>query len=444
MEDVKIPAEALSRSIESRYGVRSKLYHIWEKTDRVPNEVLDRYLDLLKRKNVKFLKILQSEKEISIIRYVDICTRNDDDWWFYKERRDIFSDFQDDQFEVSEKSKILGSPDWESLEAIPYLIDLTNFYSYLFFPSDRSAVVSAVWKKYYSEVPEIMPVPDVPEWAFIPQIECDYLLLKYKYPKVHRTPAALMLRDNGIPVLEIKDRWGKFETPSSQPVWNESTRYKKGFRIDIDQKVRSSWEANVARILKLKNIPYEYERECFDLGDELYYIPDFFLPNNVIIEVKGFWSDASRKKVAALQKNRPEYTIFPVDCDMYDSLASKYADKIPDWEHTEKTYAVTTDVSIVGMKFCASKETLKKLANGDPVIFEREPNNKYDRNAILVRNLAGDQLGHICGDWAAVYAPKIDVGMTYQAVITSIQPTSIHINVKRSNMEAEILYDFFK
>lgn len=444
MENIKIPVEALSRSIESQYGVRSKLYHIWEKTDRVPNEVLDRYLDLLKRKNVKFLKILQSENEISIIRYVDICTRNDDDGWFYKEYRDIFDGFQNDRFEVSVKRKILGSPDWESLDAIPYLTDLTNFYSYLCFPADRTAVVSAVWKKHYSEAPEITLVPDVPGWAFILQIECDYLLLRYKYPKIHRTPAVLMLRDNGIPVLEIKDRWGKFEASSPQPVLDESTRYKKGFRIDIDQKVRSSWEANIARILKLKNITYEYERERFDLGNELYYVPDFFLPNNSIIEVKGFWSDASRKKVATLQKNLPEYTIFPVDCDMYDSLVAKYADKIPDWEHTEKTYAVTEDVSIVGMKFCASKETLKNLAKGDSVIFEREPNNKYDRNSILVRNLNGDPIGHICGDWAAVYAPKIDIGMTYQALITSIQPTSIHISVKRSNMESEILYDFFK
>lgn len=159
--------------------------------------------------------------------------------------------------------------------------------------------------------------------------------------------------------------------------------------------------------------------------------------------MKGFWDNNSRRKVVALKKNRPEYTILPIDSDMYESLRLKYSSQISQWEENVSVSCRDYEVSIVGMKFCASKETLQSLTVGDNLLLEREPKNRFDKNAILVKTMSGAPIGHFCADWAAVFAPKMDIGMTYHAKISDIQRSAICATVRRSNFDAEILYDFF-
>ena len=45
---------------------------------------------------------------------------------------------------------------------------------------------------------------------------------------------------------------------------------------------------------------------------------------------------------------------------------------------------------------------------GDSVAIRREPQNAYDRNAIRVEDMRGNQLGHIMREQAALLAPLID------------------------------------
>jgi len=53
-------------------------------------------------------------------------------------------------------------------------------------------------------------------------------------------------------------------------------------------KFRSRLEARYAVFFDKLGIKYEYEKEGYDLGDEGYYLPDFWLPNNYLhVEVKG-------------------------------------------------------------------------------------------------------------------------------------------------------------
>ena len=47
---------------------------------------------------------------------------------------------------------------------------------------------------------------------------------------------------------------------------------------------------------------------------------------------------------------------------------------------------------------------------GEEVQLIREPNNRYDRNAIRVSNIAGSQVGHIPKNVAARLAPLLDRG----------------------------------
>lgn len=55
---------------------------------------------------------------------------------------------------------------------------------------------------------------------------------------------------------------------------------------------------------------------------------------------------------------------------------------------------------IVGVRFYNGLAT-----TGERVLLVREPTNPYDRNAIQVRNVMGDQIGHIGRFVAAKLAP---------------------------------------
>jgi len=64
------------------------------------------------------------------------------------------------------------------------------------------------------------------------------------------------------------------------------------------KRVRSSWEAAVARYFDFHGTKYLYEPKRFKLPNGLSYLPDFFiLAENKYIEVKGWYRDDYRKKV---------------------------------------------------------------------------------------------------------------------------------------------------
>lgn len=113
MEDRNSIGEALARRIESSYGLKTAQYYIWERTERVPNELLEKYLDLLNRKSVKCLNVIQNADGMAIIRYVDIQRRGEKYDWFFDECREIFRAYRNehDEFEMSVKDTIWGSPE---------------------------------------------------------------------------------------------------------------------------------------------------------------------------------------------------------------------------------------------------------------------------------------------------------------------------------------------
>lgn len=72
---------------------------------------------------------------------------------------------------------------------------------------------------------------------------------------------------------------------------------------------RSGLEERIANSLEKLNTPYLYEVEKFSYVTESKYTPDFFLPNGVILEAKGFFKPADRRKMAAVKKQHPELDI---------------------------------------------------------------------------------------------------------------------------------------
>lgn len=57
----------------------------------------------------------------------------------------------------------------------------------------------------------------------------------------------------------------------NNPSYGKVYHSKSGFRKDLGHSVRSSWEANVCRILNKYNIVYEYEKHTFKLKDGTTY-----------------------------------------------------------------------------------------------------------------------------------------------------------------------------
>lgn len=60
------------------------------------------------------------------------------------------------------------------------------------------------------------------------------------------------------------------------------------------------------------------------------------------------------------------------------------------------------------------------LQVGDQVVLEREPDNRHDANAILILNTAGDELGYVPREDAAVMAPLLDVGAWVEATVKKV------------------------
>ncbi|MBP1904978.1 hypothetical protein J2Z32_001603 [Paenibacillus turicensis] len=220
------------------------------------------------------------------------------------------------------------------------------------------------------------------------------------------------------------------------------------FYKDLDEILRSTWEANIARLLNEKGIEWKYEKERYEVDldkeQKANYLPDFVLPNEkVIIEVKGFWDTYSLKAYTAAKAKYTEWTFLHVDSDIYHSLNQVYKDKVSNWDYSK--ISIKADIlPIVGITQKERIPFIKKLLVGDNVIFERDANNPFDKNAIKALNSDGEQLGFLSKEWASIYAEKMDLGIKYQCEVVSIEPKVINIKVNRLNTDEMTIPEVLK
>ena len=81
--------------------------------------------------------------------------------------------------------------------------------------------------------------------------------------------------------------------------------------------------------------------------------------------------------------------------------------------------SLVIETVVVGVTHDGRQEVVDRLWPGDEVILRREPNNLYDRNAIMVLRWNDEQIGYIERGLASTLAPKFDVyGKDVKAVIT--------------------------
>lgn len=117
----------------------------------------------------------------------------------------------------------------------------------------------------------------------------------------------------------------------------------KGYRF------RSRLEARWAVFLDTLGIPYQYETEGYELGNGLFYLPDFYLPyQNCFVEIKGIPpNEEEEAKASGLAQDlgRPIYIFWG---EVPDTQGKHHADS-----------AYKYDVSgrkTVGYKWCECPE----------------------------------------------------------------------------------------
>ena len=116
----------------------------------------------------------------------------------------------------------------------------------------------------------------------------------------------------------------------------------------IPPKPFRSWlEADVAKALNILGVTFEYEpfKIHYVIPAQSHtYTPDFTLPNGIIVETKGRWTSADRKKMSLVIEQNPELDIrmlFALDNKISPNSRTKYSD----WcEKRDIKYAVGTAV----------------------------------------------------------------------------------------------------
>lgn len=94
---------------------------------------------------------------------------------------------------------------------------------------------------------------------------------------------------------------------------------------------RSGLERKVADLMTSLDIPFEYETTKVPYVIEHNYIPDFILPNGIMLECKGLWEPEDRRKMLAVMKQNPELDIRMVFQAPYNKISKKSKTTYAQW-----------------------------------------------------------------------------------------------------------------
>ena len=135
--------------------------------------------------------------------------------------------------------------------------------------------------------------------------------------------------------FRLTEEQKKAKRGQNNPMFKKDRQYyysEIGYREDLGHKVKSTWEANYARILKAQGRSYEYEPTSFNLSVGT-YTPDFYLPiENKYIEIKGYVTERFLLKLREMIARHPKINIELIDEQKYLTLEKEWKDKIEFWE----------------------------------------------------------------------------------------------------------------
>jgi len=124
---------------------------------------------------------------------------------------------------------------------------------------------------------------------------------------------------------------------------NSYSRCRGGFREDLNQYFRSSWEANIARYLNFLHIKWEYEPKRFNFEEidsgVLSYMPDFYLSElDIWIEVKGWMDEKSKTRFKYFEKFYPEENnkLILIERKRYNEIEKEFKYIVSNWEFSNQ------------------------------------------------------------------------------------------------------------
>ena len=98
-----------------------------------------------------------------------------------------------------------------------------------------------------------------------------------------------------------------------------------------DIKFRSGLEKQVADLLSELGVSYEYESKKISYVIQHHYTPDFVLPNHVILECKGYWDAADRRKIKQVKKDNPDLDLRMVFQSPFNTISKKSKTTYAKW-----------------------------------------------------------------------------------------------------------------
>ena len=166
-----------------------------------------------------------------------------------------------------------------------------------------------------------------------------------------------------------------------RPPKENKTYAKDGYREDLGHYVRSTWEADMARVFRYLGWEYQYEPRTFELvradGWKLTYTPDFFVPDqDTYYEIKGWMDNASAEKIALFRQQYPECNLVVVDKTLFAEFQVKYANLVA-WE-CPKFPPDSEWVKIKGIEFAGEEDTYDLQMTA--------PGNNFIANGFVVHN----------------------------------------------------------
>ena len=113
--------------------------------------------------------------------------------------------------------------------------------------------------------------------------------------------------------------------------WAKHAFAKLKSKHEKPTKYRSKLEENVANLLEGLGVSYEYESERVPYTIQHHYTPDFVLPNHVLLETKGYWDPADRRKILAVKKDNPDIDLRMVFQSPYNKISKKSKTTYAQW-----------------------------------------------------------------------------------------------------------------
>jgi len=186
---------------------------------------------------------------------------------------------------------------------------------------------------------------------------------------------------------EIKKKMSKSVTGENNPMFGKpSPHHRGGFRKDLGHYVRSAWEADFARILRLHNLDYDYEPQTFKLikpkGEVVHYTPDFYVKSqNTFYEIKGWFHDLDKEKIKLFQEQYPKHKFILISATKFAEFALKYKTLIR-WECPRIPFQQS-------FRFIKVKEVKSSGREQTYDIIMQSPGNNFVANGFLVHNSGG-------------------------------------------------------